>query len=434
MITYYLLTGTWSLSILFPIQLFVAEYILFFRPSENVKDIWRRILFISCYALITLFVPATLTPDLAMPSSLSFLRDVYEISVLTLYFLSLTVLMGLAYKTTPYFAIFCALAAYNCQHIDYAFQTIFQFALSIEMGSWQFYVSFLFAFALLIGFSFFLRRFLRHIDPRDIENKSLLGMTAVAVFINIVLGSLTRPGSTSLETLVIEKCYSVVSCFILLFLQFSVLKNQGLHRQLDFTELMWRKDKKNYEIIKTNTEDLNIKYHDLKHLLHSFQQTIPASSLKELESSLEQFDSQTKTGSVPLDIIISEKKLFCSKNDIRFTFLGDGKSVSFMEEGDIYSLFGNILDNAIEASLRFSDPQKRVISLTIFTKGKMAYLQCVNYYQGPLTFEEGSLVSQKEDKRYHGFGMKSIASIVEKYNGHLLISPKDGTFSLSILF
>ena len=104
-----------------------------------------------------------------------------------------------------------------------------------------------------------------------------------------------------------------------------------------------------------------------------------------------------------------------------------------MEETDLYSLFGNIVDNAIEA---VSDPgvEEKLISLTVKRSDGLVSVNVHNYYCGKLDFENGLPLTTKKNKSYHGYGMKSIKRVVEKYGGELSVSGKGGIFNLNIVF
>ena len=58
-----------------------------------------------------------------------------------------------------------------------------------------------------------------------------------------------------------------------------------------------------------------------------------------------------------------------------------------------------------------------------------------NYYAKPLEFDEtGNLKTTKGDEDYHGFGLKSIKLVAEKYGGDVKVDAKDHVFNLDILF
>ena len=108
--------------------------------------------------------------------------------------------------------------------------------------------------------------------------------------------------------------------------------------------------------------------------------------------------------------------------------------MNFIEDGDLYCLFGNITDNALEAVTQIDEIEKRIINMTVKSKGDLILVQSENFYTGELSFENGLPTTTKTNKNYHGFGMQSIKMIVDKYNGTMTTSASDGIFHLNILF
>ena len=116
--------------------------------------------------------------------------------------------------------------------------------------------------------------------------------------------------------------------------------------------------------------------------------------------------------------------------------MADGECLDFMQESDIYSLFGNAIDNAIEAVIKLSDDEKRIIGVKVCAVGNMITVNIHNFYEYDIRFnhETGLPETSKKNKNIHGYGMKSIRYIVEKYDGSLSVKAKDGIFRLDILF
>ena len=110
----------------------------------------------------------------------------------------------------------------------------------------------------------------------------------------------------------------------------------------------------------------------------------------------------------------------------------DGEALVFMELGDICSLFGNILENAIESVSKLTNESDRIISIKVQEKASMLIITCDNYYNGTLNFADGLPISSKEDNDYHGFGLKSIKRIAKKYGGTLTINT-DEMFHLIVV-
>ena len=114
--------------------------------------------------------------------------------------------------------------------------------------------------------------------------------------------------------------------------------------------------------------------------------------------------------------------------------MADGAKLDFMADGDLYCLFGNIIDNALEAVNAIDERERRVVNFVVKSKNDMLVVQTENYFAGELTFKDGLPQTTKGDKNYHGFGMRSIRTIVNKYGGALSAKAEDGVFYLNIIF
>ena len=99
---------------------------------------------------------------------------------------------------------------------------------------------------------------------------------------------------------------------------------------------------------------------------------------------------------------------------------------------DVYTIFGNAIDNAIESVSGLTAPEKRAIAVSVWSKSGLLLIQFENYYEKELRFEDGIPATTKADKNDHGFGIRSIGYTVKKYGGHLSISAEDHLFLLSI--
>lgn len=182
---------------------------------------------------------------------------------------------------------------------------------------------------------------------------------------------------------------------------------------------------------------LNLKCHDLKHQIREYTQkrTMDEEYIKDLENIVNIYDSPVKTGNEALDLILTEKSLLCRKNNITLTCFADCSRLGFISNADLYALFGNIVDNAMEAVTKIEDEAKREISITVKNVNSFISIEVENYYSGEMQLDEtGMPVTTKKNKNYHGYGLKSVSVIVEKYGGDLKISVDSHIFSLYILF
>ena len=110
----------------------------------------------------------------------------------------------------------------------------------------------------------------------------------------------------------------------------------------------------------------------------------------------------------------------------------DGKKLDFMRDTDIYSLIGNILENAIHAVMEVPEDE-RDIFLSVVSKGELLSIHSHNPYAGIVKMHDGLPVTKNADTTNHGIGTRSIQLIVEKYNGTVSFETKDGFFNVNIL-
>ena len=154
--------------------------------------------------------------------------------------------------------------------------------------------------------------------------------------------------------------------------------------------------------------------------------------IRAMEEELQDFKPATDTGSPVLNTIIAGKEGRMNHNHITFTCVCDGTLLSTLSVRDICTVFGNALDNAIEASAQVEDTSRRLIHLTVARKRDFVMIQMRNTCDEMPAFEEGMPVSPG-DRRYHGFGTKSIRQTARKYDGDATFSYEDGLFYVSIL-
>ena len=114
--------------------------------------------------------------------------------------------------------------------------------------------------------------------------------------------------------------------------------------------------------------------------------------------------------------------------------MADGKLLDYMHVTDICSIFGNALDNAIEHVILIPDPEKRLIHLTVSAQKGFVFIKIENYCEAEISKNEEDLITTtKKDSKNHGFGLKSIRTAVEKYDGSVAFGVQQNWFELKIL-
>lgn len=271
---------------------------------------------------------------------------------------------------------------------------------------------------------------LKRADPRMV----ILSLT---VLLSSVVFSVFLDFQTSSTTLIICRLYAVIACALGLFMQFNISRGNQLEHDNEMLEYMLHLEKQQHEMARENIDIINIKCHDLKYQIAALEdmdnREQRRKSIEELERSVMIYDSMVQSGNDAFDLILTEKSLICKKYHIKFSYIVDGEKLNFMEVSDIYSLFGNALDNAIESVIPAAE-ERRIISLRVVSEGEMLHIHLENYCAKPPAFEDGLPVTTKEDKGFHGFGTRSIRYIIGRYGGDLRMSVSEERFSLDILF
>ena len=342
-------------------------------------------------------------------------------------------------------ALFCGTTAYILQHCSERALEILRFFLGdISEAADR---------ILLVGitaavYALYARLFLKDFSVSDYEKFDAEGnhvtlITAVAaVGVIVVLEPLIRgeiaEAGGDLRTGKLM-CYvntiSLLLSVLALLISMCQLREAESIKQNEITQQLLHNERKRYALEKETVETINIKCHDIRHQIAALEQSGMAyqRELRKIGELVDIYDCGLKTENTAMDLILSSKSMACSGKGITLTCVADGRKLDFMADSDLYALFGNILDNAIEAVEQISDAEMRLITLTVQARQGFLFINAENYYSGELCFERGLPQTTKADKQYHGFGMRSIQLLTEKYGGDLQIRAEDGIYTLSIM-
>lgn len=191
-----------------------------------------------------------------------------------------------------------------------------------------------------------------------------------------------------------------------------------------------------YRMSREGIASLQVTCHDLKHQIAAIRSQADREHfdryLDRLEDSIIEYGTVVECGNETINIVLTEKNILCLARNVKFSYIIDGSLFDFMTEMEIYSLFGNALDNALESCAKVSDPKKRMISLKAAHHGEMVVLHVENCYEDELLMVDGMPVTTK-DGTGHGFGLRSIRQIAENHGGVVSVQAQNHIFKLTVL-
>lgn len=224
---------------------------------------------------------------------------------------------------------------------------------------------------------------------------------------------------------------------ILILLIFLYQKNSTyLKQQKNIAEQQVREMEVKYAYYEDKLNDerrIREIYHDLKnHLLVMEHRQNIAETRQMAETLLSQiadYEDYVHTGNEFLDIILKDKAAKAREKQIDFSALVDFKGIDFMKPLDISTIFGNAIDNAMEASEQLPEDQ-RLITVKAERVRNMLIITVEN---NTLPGKQPAEGTTKKDCFVHGFGIPNIKKAVEKYDGQCSFRQGDGTYLVKIL-
>ena len=444
----YILSELFFYKIIFVIEILIAMHLFSFKQIKKNHYVIKLIAsIIICLGLA-----------LAFPIPQNLYNTFYTSFMFLVLFIICTISLGFVYEIPFRIIFFISITAYTMQHFAHEsfslIVSVFNMATSPTLGFYGsnivdfskfslqtlFYV-FIYLDVYLLTYWVTYSILGKKVNKKEliIENYYMLIISGVVLLVDIILNAvIVYINDNYNKAYTIVNCiYNLLCCSMVLYIQFSLATNKHLKSELQTTMQLLKQAEDQYKSSKENVDIINLKCHDLKHQLTEYAKNgkLDSELLGELENVINIYDSTIKTGNEALDLILSEKSLICQKKDIKLTCLADCSKLNFINKTDLYSLFGNLIDNAMEAVYKIQDVDKRHINLVVKNVNSFVSISIDNYYEGNIVLLDNGLPkTTKEDKDYHGYGMKSIQLIVNKYDGDLNISLDNNVFSLFIMF
>lgn len=214
--------------------------------------------------------------------------------------------------------------------------------------------------------------------------------------------------------------------------------NTSYKAALDNMDGQMQSQLKQYELmIKANENTRKFK-HDFNNLkiglTGHLQNNDPQGALRFLEDCEQSIQGETtsyETGNLIADALLSEKQTIAKAGNVQITFNGLVPS-SGISPMDICVIFGNILDNALEACEKVPGENVQTIFISSYLNNGFLFLTVSNPVKEDVAIKNNMISTSKRDKENHGIGLASVNNAIGKYDGIMKSSCTDKVFSTEI--
>lgn len=177
-------------------------------------------------------------------------------------------------------------------------------------------------------------------------------------------------------------------------------------------------EKEYYDILERQNKQLIAYTHDNKNHLAAIQNLSGEprvnNYIEELLGRLDNYADNCRSGNKMLDVIIDRYAAKCDMAGIKFHYDVRNCNLSIVEDIDLVSILGNLMDNALTAAERSAEKN---ISLETDVRNSYNVITISNSCDSVPEINGSVLISTKKDSKLHGFGLKSVGKTLEKYHG-----------------
>lgn len=227
----------------------------------------------------------------------------------------------------------------------------------------------------------------------------------------------------------------ITSYTVALIFRIEKRSNEELETQLKLQQIEMEL-KLNNDMINV-TDKLRKLRHDMTNHIGLIRTLARNQKYEEMEDYIDQIYEDVEvandlvlTENKTLSVLLNAKKNLAKEKKIQFSSIIATQEIN-MQNKDICSLLGNILDNAIEAAE--TSAGKKFIELAIYKSDNGCVIKCENSFGVKPVMKKGRLITRKDDVLLHGLGTENIKDIVAKYHGDITYEYDDSIFGVHVI-
>lgn len=271
---------------------------------------------------------------------------------------------------------------------------------------------------------------------QDQPNAGTLRALSVLVILGM-FGAVTLSEQTILPLNEDQVGTWIILSIILLFAILFYRVNQQREMEAEIAKLKQEQAEiveRDYQALRRTYADNAKLYHDLHNHIEAIYQCLIQGDTKEavrycedLRTPVRQISQTVWTGDKALDYLISSKMALAEQEQIKTKVNIEYPHNTNIRSVDLTTILGNLLDNALEAA-KTAPEGLRFLNLTIRRINAMLIIKVENGYGSTPLQENGKLLTSKKDKAFHGWGLKSVQTAADRYDGTIRTDYKDHVF------
>lgn len=271
----------------------------------------------------------------------------------------------------------------------------------------------------------------------------------VLIVIDIVLFVLVKEYHSKLEALSrgdvsIKVGITSISLLSILVIAMIILvlvtKNIMIQKENEILIVRDELIRQNYLELEESYEQSRRLIHDMKNhflILKNYEQQKNYEGIRdylmEVEKSYKETTIHSWTGNHIVDLIIEQKHKLAKGKGIEYQVNIVPVQSWNLNDSELCSLFGNLLDNAIEACEKIENGDK-TIWIEVKKQGQLLFIKVENTISEIPIMRNNRPISNKTDNKNHGYGVKNVDRIIKKYDGEILYQVKNNVFQVNITF
>ncbi|MCI9680715.1 MAG: GHKL domain-containing protein [Lachnospiraceae bacterium] len=260
------------------------------------------------------------------------------------------------------------------------------------------------------------------------EHFRLLSLPVLGGFLGIITLSEQKAPFISEDVLDIWTMLSLVLLMgVLIF---------HMNRQYRMEQELARLKTEQAELLERDYQALNQSYganarlfHDMHRHLEALYRLLSQKRYEEAKGYVEDLRTPVRemtetvyTGDEAADYLLNSRMSAAAREGISLEIKAEFPRHTNIRSADLCAILGNLLDNALEAAGKVKEPEERQAALTIRRIHRMLVIKVENTFAEDVEEHGGELKTTKTDGGLHGWGLKSVRSAAEKYEGTLRTS------------